>query len=156
MSLVYRPLTANDIPAVFAVRTSTRENTLTMEQLRDDYGVTPESMAVGLAATLRGWLCEEQDEVVAFAIGDGATGEVNVVAVLPGHEGRGIGKALLGRVQDWLFSMGHREIWLLANPDPAIRATGFYRRLGWRRTGEVRGTDEVLTLSAPTGPSTHT
>ncbi len=147
---MYRRITADDLPAVFRVRVSTRENTLTMEQLRDDYGVTPESLAAGLSADLRGWLCEEAGAVVGFAIGDGATGEVNVVAVLPSHERSGIGKALLLAVQDWLFSSGHREIWLLANPDPAIRATGFYRALGWQPTGRMIGPDEVLVLTAST------
>ena len=62
----------------------------------------------------------------------------------------GIGRELLTRVQAWLFSMGHRSIWLLANPDPTTRAYGFYRRLGWKATGSVKGEDEVLTLQSGT------
>ena len=58
----------------------------------------------------------------------------------------GIGKALLLEVQRWLFAKGHEEIWLLANPDPGVRASGFYRRLGWRRSGVMKGGDEVLRL----------
>lgn len=148
MSLVYRLLDTADLPATLVVRTSTRENALTAEQLRDDYGVTPETIAAGLASTLKGWVCEDDGRIVGFAIGDGATGEMQVVAVLPDHEGRGIGKALIARVQNWLFAQGHAELWLLANPDPTVRATGFYRKFGWRRTGEMRGVDEVLVLSA--------
>lgn len=147
MTLAYRPIEVDDLPASLAVRVSTRENALTVKQLRDDYGVTPETVAAGLATNLGGWVCEDAGAVVGFAIGDGATGEVQVVAVLPGHEGRGIGKALLTRVQDWLFAQGHRELWLLANPDPDVRASGFYRTLGWQRTGRLKGPDEVLTLA---------
>ena len=45
-----------------------------------------------------------------------------------------------------LFPEGHHELWLLTTPDPALRAPGFHRNLGWRRTGKyVRG-DEVLVL----------
>ena len=28
-----------------------------------------------------------------------------------------------------------RQIWLRTDPDPGIRANGFYRRLGWRSFG---------------------
>jgi hypothetical protein len=38
-------------------------------------------------------------------------------------------------------------VWLAANPDPAGRAHGFYRALGWRPTGEMQhGGDEILVL----------
>lgn len=84
--------------------------------------------------------------MVGFAISDRSNGEVQVVAVLPGHEGMGIGKALLLAVQGWLFAAGHEEIWLGANPDPGVRASGFYERLGWRRSGVMKGGDEVLRL----------
>ena len=145
-SLTYRGLTVADLPAVFEVRLSTRENGVTLEIL-EAYGVTPETLAEGLAAGLRGWVCEDEGRIVGFTIGDGEAGEVQVVAVLPSHEGLGIGKALLDRVGTWLFSRGHTKIWLLANPDPNIRASGFYQKLGWRKTGEMRGPDEVLVLS---------
>jgi hypothetical protein len=37
-------------------------------------------------------------------------------------------------------------VWLAANPDPAGRAHGFYRSLGWRPTGEMQHDDEILVL----------
>lgn len=142
----YRQIQIDDVPAVFAVRISTVENALTMEQLEKDYGVTPQSLAEGMKSDLKGWLCEESGTVVGFAIGDRSSGEVHVVAVRPEHEARGIGKNLLSRVQTWLFSQGHQFIWLLANPDPKTRAHGFYRHLGWQPTGTLKGSDEVMTL----------
>jgi ribosomal protein S18 acetylase RimI-like enzyme len=144
--LTYRPMTAADLPAVFAVRLSTVENAVTMEELAEDYGITPESLAAAMETHVQGWLCEDGGRVVGFAMGDRSNGEVQVVAVLPGYEGRGIGKALLLEVQQWLIAQGHEEIWLLANPDPGVRASGFYRRLGWRRSGVMKGRDEVLRL----------
>ncbi|MCG8593495.1 MAG: GNAT family N-acetyltransferase, partial [Kiloniellales bacterium] len=78
--------------------------------------------------------------------GDRSKGEVQVVAVLPDYEGRAIGKNLLDRVTAWLFSEGHQEIWLLSNPDPDVRAHGFYRKLGWHATGVRKGDDEVMVL----------
>ncbi|MEQ8354434.1 MAG: GNAT family N-acetyltransferase [Kiloniellaceae bacterium] len=139
-------MTADDIPAVLALRLSTVENAVTLEELKADYGVTPESLAAGMRCDVRGWLSEQDGKVLGFAMGDRSNGEVQVVAVLPGLEARGIGKAVLSKVRDWLFSEGHDEIWLRANPDPDVRASGFYRRLGWRRTGIMRGGDEVLRL----------
>jgi len=144
--LTYRAMTVDEIPAVLEVRFATVENAITLEELEADYGITPATIAASMASDSRGWLCEDGSNVVGFAMGDRGSGEVQVVAVLPGHEGRGIGKALLGQVTDWLFAEGYEEIWLGANPDPHVRATGFYRRLGWRRSGIMKGGDEVLRL----------
>ena len=135
-----------DLAATTAVRLSTIENAITLEELESQYGITPQSMAEAMASDVKGWLCESCEKVVGFAMGDRSTGEVLVVAVLPDHEGRGIGKNVLAQVQTWLFSEGHDEIWLLANPDPNIRASGFYRKIGWRATGTLRNDDEVMKL----------
>jgi GNAT superfamily N-acetyltransferase len=141
----------SDLPTALAVRLSTVENAITMEELESDYGITPQSLSEAMTSHVKGWLCEadgrEASEiVVGFAMGDRSNGEVQVVAVLPEYEGMGIGKSLLTRVQTWLFSEGHEEIWLLANPDPNIRAHTFYRKLGWRATGSLRKDDEVMKL----------
>lgn len=149
MKLTYREMRPDDLPAVLAVRLSTVENAITLEELESDYGITPKSLAAAMASHVKGWLCEDAGRAVGFAMGDRANGEVQVVAVLPEYEGRGVGKRLLLYVQDWLFSAGYAEIWLLANPDPTIRAHGFYRKLGWRATGRMQGDDEVMTLPIP-------
>ena len=146
MALSYRPMKTGDINAVLELRLSTVENQVTLEELEQDYGVTPKTMAEAMQSTAKGWLCEENGLAVGFAMGDKSNGEVTVVAVRPGYEGKGIGKRLLQSVTEWLSSEGHDEIWLYANPDPDIRATGFYRKLGWRKTGVMRGDDEVLKL----------
>jgi GNAT superfamily N-acetyltransferase len=146
--LTYHRMTVDDVPAVLEVRFATVENAITLEELEADYGITPQTMAASLQADVRGWLCRHGDRTVGFAMADRANGEVQVVAVLPGYEGRGIGRALLEQARDWLFAEGHDEIWLGANPDPDLRASGFYRRLGWRRSGTMKGGDEVLKLSA--------
>jgi len=145
LTMQYRHMKRQDVDEVLRLRTLTRENALTMEELAG-LGITPESTSRLLGQDAKGWVCEESGEILGFAMGDGRSGEVLVLAVLPRHEGRGIGRHLLSSVRDWLFSRGHRELWLLANPDPAVRAHGFYRRLGWRPTGERRGEDEVLKL----------
>ena len=130
MHLTFRPMEVQDIPAVLKLRLSTKENAITLQELEEDYGITPKALAEAMHAGTRGWLCETQDRVVGYAMGSRINGEVKVVAVHPAYEGRGIGKLLLSCVRDWLFAEGMAEIWLLANPDPAIRAYGFYRKLG--------------------------
>ena len=146
MHLQYRQMVRDDVPAVFDVRFSTVENSITVCELADDYGITPESLAVAMGEHARGWLCEHDGRAVGFAMGDSLTGEVTVVAVRPDYEGHGIGKAVLGHVCAWLFDNRHEEIWLLTPPAPATRALGFYRRLGWTRSGEMVGDDEMLKL----------
>ena len=148
MPLIFREMQVQDLPAVFELRVSTRENAVTLEELEEDYGITPASLAEAMTRDVKGWLSEEQGLVVGFATGDRSNGEVQVVAVRPGFEDRGIGKQLLGFVQRWLHQEGHDEVWLLSNPDSGIRAHGFYRKLGWQPTGERRGYDEVLRRKA--------
>lgn len=141
----FRSMKREDVDEILRVRTLTRENVLTMEELAG-LGITPESTRSLLGDDVKGWVCEEAGAILGFAMGDALSGEVLVLAVLAQHEGRGIGRTLLGAVADWLVSRGHPEPWLRTNPDPAVRSHGFYRRLGWRPTGELRGADEVLTL----------
>lgn len=142
-------MTADDLPATFAVRLSTVENAITMERLESDYGVTRKSVADAMTRNVQGWLCEDSGTAVGFAMGNGASGEVLVVAVRPEYEGRGVGRGVLERVRDWLFSAGHDEIWLLTTPDPSLRAVGFYHSLGWRGTGKIVRGDEVYVLRNP-------
>lgn len=144
-----REMTADDLDAVLAVRLSTRENAITLLELQEDYGITTEGLALAMESHVRGWLCECGGRVAGFAMGDTSNGEVQVVAVHPDFEGRGIGRQVLRSVCAWLFAEGHAQLWLGANPDPGIRATGFYARLGWRRTGVMKGEDEVLVLDLP-------
>ena len=139
----------DDLPAAFSVRLSTVENVVTMEQLKADYDTTPESVAEAMQSHVKGWLCEDSESVVGFSMGDGSTGEVLVVAVLPNYKGNGIGRTLMERVQDWLFSEGHEEIWLITTPDPGTRAYGFYRKLGWQATGRMVSDDEIMVLPRP-------
>jgi GNAT superfamily N-acetyltransferase len=94
-------------------------------------GITENSVSEKLRGSCKGWLCEEQGSVVGFAIGDRSSGEMWVIAVLPGHIGGGIGGALLERVEAWLFSEGCLELWLTTDIDTRLRAYSFYKKHGW-------------------------
>ncbi len=129
-------MTPADLPQVFKVRISTLENEISMSQLTE-LGITPESLTVAIQASAKGWVCEVGKYIVGFVMGDKSSGELTVLALLPEFEGRGIGKGLLKRVQDWLFAAGHDELWLFTSPEPAFRAYGFYQSQGWQPTGEL-------------------
>jgi ribosomal protein S18 acetylase RimI-like enzyme len=148
--LTFREIEARDIPELFKIRTSTRENRMTMEALAET-GIKPESTSDALSVNIAGWLCEVSGKIVGFSMGDKDTGEMLVVAVLPDYENRGIGKRLMGLIQEWLFSNGHTEIWLLENPDPSVRAYGFYRKLGWVPAGFHESGHQILKLSTLRG-----
>lgn len=145
---IIRPMVPEDVEATLAMRARTRENAITLAELEAEYGITPQSAAEALRTTQKGWLCEHGGEVVGFAIGDCATGEVVVLAVLPDYEGQGIGKMLLTHVHAALRAAGHDTIWLWANPDPAMRAAGFYAQMGYHMTQEV-GADSVKLQRGP-------
>ena len=126
-----REITLADIPALFLVRPRTRENALTVEELRA-LGITPESVAAGLAGKTRGWVCEAASEVVGFCMAERTTGELLVIALLPEYEGRGIGGRLMQQAERWLAQSGCTRAWLTTDLDPTLRAYGFYRHRGWR------------------------
>ena len=126
-----REITLADIPALFLVRLRTRENALTLEQLRA-LGITPESVATGLKGETGGWLCEAAtSEVVGFCMANRRTGELLVIALRPEYERLGIGGRLMQQAENWLAHSGCTRAWLTTDLDPTLRACGFYRHRGW-------------------------
>ena len=147
MLLTVRETQADDTEDLFSVRARTRQNPASKEWLATR-GITPASIAASMASgKVKGWSCFDESVLVGFCNGDGTSGEVLVLAVLPEYEGKGIGKRLLFRVVEWLRSAGFEQPWLAASPDPNIRGHGFYRALGWQPTGRcLENGDEILQL----------
>ena len=81
----------------------------------------------------RGWVVEVEGEVIAFAIGLEATGNVWALFVDPEHERRGYGRQLHDTMLDWFRSRGVDRLWLTT--EPGTRAQRFYERAGWRCSG---------------------
>lgn len=70
-----------------------------------------------------------------------------MLALLPTHEGLGLGRQLLTMTVDRLKMLGHSRLLLGCSEDPSHRSYGFYRRLGWVSTGRRDGFgDEILEL----------
>jgi len=126
----FREILAADVPALFHVRTRTRENTMTLEELRR-LGIHPQSVTESLGKSVKGWLCDDSGRVVAFSMADRATGELLVIAVLPECEGKGIGGTLMAMAEEWLAASGCTRAWLTTDLDTTLRAYGFYRKRGW-------------------------
>ena len=145
MKIEFRDVKAQDFARCIEIRGMTRDNPVPAEILRD-FGVTEEAWGPLIRdKSIVGVVAESKNEVIGFCSGDVNTGEVLVLALLPEYEGQGFGKSMLKLVTDKLFSLGIDKLWLAASPDPAIRAHGFYRYLGWVPTGVIdTNGDEVL------------
>jgi ribosomal protein S18 acetylase RimI-like enzyme len=139
---LFREMTATDINAAFKIRTAAVENALTIQQLEEDYDLTPETLAAAMQDSAKGWVCEVENRVVGFAMVDSDEGELTVLAVLAEYEGIGIGTRLLAAAESSLIEQGHEEIWLVTTPDPTFRAYNLYKSQGWTPTGEMFDGDE--------------
>jgi GNAT superfamily N-acetyltransferase len=146
--ITFRELQVNDIEDTFSVRSRTRQNPISRGRLVDA-GITPESIEAAInSGKLKGWGCLHDSTLIGFCIGNRATGEVLVLAVVSDFEGKGLGAQLLSRVIEWLSSAGIEQPWLAASPNEHIRAHGFYRALGWQPTGKTLDNgDEILMLN---------
>lgn len=126
----FREITAADVPSLFYVRTRTRENTMTLEQLQR-LGINPQSVTESLGSSTKGWVCEDSGRVVGFSMADRETGEFQVIAVLPDYEGKGVGGRLMALAEEWLAASGCKRAWLTTDLETTLRAYGFYRKRGW-------------------------
>jgi ribosomal protein S18 acetylase RimI-like enzyme len=126
----FREVTPADVPSLFYVRTRTRENGYTLEELAG-LGITEKTVIEKLSSSFKGWLCQFDDLVVGFCMADRGTGELWVIAVLPDFERKGVGNRLMALAEEWLWASGCNRAWLTTDVDTKLRAYGFYRNRGW-------------------------
>jgi GNAT superfamily N-acetyltransferase len=134
------------ISGITRIHRAVRENVMPEAVIVRD-GWTPERIADCFRPGRRGWVAENDGEVVAFSIADFETHSIWALFVLPGFEGRGLGRALLDAAVNWLWSEGAERIWL--DTDPHSRAAGFYERLGWRAAGTTPKGETRFELARP-------
>lgn len=126
-----------DVSAMFKVRASVGENTMTPAEL-SAIGVTPETIALAVESAACAWVATVDEHVVGFAMVDLDTACLFALFVLPEHEGRGIGTRLTKTCELALFQR-HATAWLeTAN---GSRAAQLYRHLGWRNEVDLGGGD---------------
>jgi GNAT superfamily N-acetyltransferase len=123
------------------LRLSVREN-----RLADPGRVTAEDC---LRYVERGlvWVWEEDGEILDLSASNRKTGWIWALFVRPGHEGRGIGRALFGTACDALVRAGFSTLTLSTDPD--TRAARFYRAAGWRETGRTADGELIFEFKAP-------
>lgn len=145
MTVDYRRAVPQDATECVRLRGLTRENAISPQRLAE-IGITATTWAQVICSDeLPGFICLEAGSIVAYCFGSSRTGEIVVLVVMPSHEGRGIGRSLLGLVGALLRQYGHERLFLGCSSDPKVRSYGFYRHLGWRSTGTVdQNGDEVL------------
>ena len=138
----YREATKNDINAIFHVRTSVRENKLTLQQLQE-LGITPKSINTMLKTTCKAWVAEHDHDIIGFSMANKKEGRVYALFILPEWENKGIGKNLLNYAESWLWQNGFEEIWLTTESGQT-RAGGFYKYLGWRFKEKYYDDEDIL------------
>ena len=117
-----------DIAAMQRIRNAVKENVLSDPgYIKDaDYTVLIEGKG-------KGWVFESGQDMAGFAFADVENQNIWALFVHPGHEGKGVGRALHDAMLDWYFSAGEDFAWLTTAP--GTRAAVFYKKAGWRNKG---------------------
>jgi len=141
---ILRQSVRSDAAGTWRVRYAVRENTLTPGRISNDEWIHQ------IEVTGRGWVVEVDSEIVAFAIGDAATGSIWALFVDPAHEGQGYGRALFDVMLNWLWAQGLQNLWL--HTGPGTRAERFYRRAGWVDCGRTEHGEIHFEMTNPHKP----
>ena len=130
----------DDIETLFQIRTSVVENYQSREEIAA-LGITPESVSEMLEADCCAWIAEIDNQPIGFSIANAVEETIFGIFVRPSFENQGAGRALLQSAENWLWSQGLKEIWLVTGNDPTLRAYGFYLHLDWIPVGVESGGD---------------
>lgn len=104
---------------------------VTENVLSDPTRVTQAMYEDYLEKSGRGWVAEENGEILAFCYADKDNASIWALFVCPGHEGRGLARSLLKIAVTWLFELGHETVHLSTGAN--TRADRFYAAQGWLR-----------------------
>lgn len=144
--MIVREARPEHTAAIYRIRLAVHENVMPESIVLRD-GWTPERVADCFRPGRRGWVVEQDGDAVAFSIADAESHSIWALFVLPGFEGRGLGRALLDAAVNWLWSEGVERVWL--ETDPNSRAAGFYSRLGWQATSTTPKGETRFVLALP-------
>lgn len=132
-----RQATTADLQEITRIRTSVRENHLSVAEMAAR-GITEDGVAAEMrSGDLLAWVSCEADMTVAFAMARPDSGKLFALFTSPGHARRGHGTALLRTVEKSLSERGVRHISLDTGKGTA--AIGFYLHNGYHVTGESNG-----------------
>jgi GNAT superfamily N-acetyltransferase len=123
-----RKATRADFPRISEIRMAVQENRLSSLKLD-----SVEQVAGWLFENSTIWVWEEDGVIQGFSAADPRDGSIFALFVHPGHERRGIGRALLPLACEILRVSGHGTAALTT--EPGTRAERFYRADGWTEIG---------------------
>ena len=126
--MTFREARNEDIAQIQLVRNAVTENMLSDPSL-----VTDADCADFINRRGKGWVCEQDNHILGFAIADLQDHNIWALFVRPGFDKKGIGKELHRIMLDWYFSQTNKTVWLGTAPN--TRAEKFYRAAGWKEVG---------------------
>lgn len=132
MSRVIRPLTAEDVDAVMALAEKISE---APQWKKHEYERCVDE--AGLSAVRRvGFVAETYGSLVGFSVGKLVADicELESIVMAPKARGQGIGRTLIGAVEEWAQAHGANRIELEVRASN-IRAIRFYEHGGMHREG---------------------
>ena len=131
-----REASSDDIRQMHTFRISVNENKLfNPERVREqDYEEY-------LTQKGKGWVCENNNVIVGFAIVDLENHNVWALFIRPEFEKQGIGQMLHNTMLEWYFSQTKTAIELGTSLN--TRAEIFYRKAGWQEVGMDNDQSEV-------------
>lgn len=139
--------TPDDLPAITVVRTSVRENHLSVEQMAAR-GITEETTARAMReGYIACWVAEEDGMIAAFAMADRRQNLLWALFTHPDHQGKGFGTALLAAAEAWLRATG--ASFAVCDTARHSRAHRFYLKHGWREVAERDEDPEDVVLQKP-------
>ncbi|MGK4065228.1 ribosomal protein S18-alanine N-acetyltransferase [Rothia sp. HC945] len=139
------PVESETLPAGYSARTAELDDLEAVHELEsmlfpEDAWPIDMFLAEISHPARRYTVVEAEGELIAYsgmmAVAD--TGDVQTVAIRPGHEGRGIGRWLMNRMHEQARAMGAETMMLEVRADNP-RAQGLYTFLGYEPIHERRG-----------------
>lgn len=128
-----REACSEDVETLFEIRTSVSENYMSREELASE-GITPETVVQMLQTDYKAWVAEIEEQLIGFSMVHTPEKTIFAMFISPDFQGRGVGRLLMKKAENWLWMQGAEEIWLLTTNNPNFRSYGFYLHLGWTPT----------------------
>lgn len=128
-----RLITKADIETLFFIRHSVKENIMSNAEL-SKLGYTPEKVSRNLLIRYMGWIINIDDRDVGFCMLDKLNAKITGLFVLPEYEGKGLGKILLAKAENFFKNLGFIKAYLDTSDDENTRAYKLYCKYNWRES----------------------
>lgn len=135
-----RQAVIEDIDRISTLRLNVKENVLNNPSL-----VSYEMYVKYLTTHGKGWVWEDDQEILGFAIVDTESNNIWALFVNNDHLAKGIGKQLQSVMLDWYFSNYKYELWLSTSQN--TRAARFYELTGWSNQGILSNNEIKFTMT---------